>query len=176
MDDHNLHTLGVGGWVVRSDGAVLLVRMTYGPANGRLMMPGGHADPDELLGQTAVREVREETGVTAEPRGILMVRQRLEGDGRRNLYIVFLMTPLDGEARADEAEVSEALWLTPQEILARDDVQPIARELASAWASSPQACLARRSLTWQDDSVYQLWAGESTAQPGAPQAPKSPPA
>lgn len=163
--DYNLHSLGVGGWVVRSDGAVLLVRMTYGPANGRLMMPGGHADPDELLGDTAAREVREETGVTAEPRGILLVRQRLEGEGRRNLYVVFLMTPLHGEARADEAEVSEALWLTPQAILARDDVQPIARELAQAWSAAPQACLARRDLEWQDGSVYQLWAGASTTLP-----------
>ncbi len=87
----NLHGLGVGGWVVRSDGAVLLVRMSYGPADGRLMIPGGHADEGEFIEDTAVREVFEETGIAAVPRGILMVRQRMM-DGERNLYLVFWMT------------------------------------------------------------------------------------
>lgn len=161
---HNLHSIGVGGWVVRSDGKVLLVRMTYGPADGKLMIPGGHSDPDELLGATAAREVKEETGIDAVPRGILLIRQRLEAPGRRNLYLVLLMTPLEGEAVADETEVSEAVWLDPAEVVARDDVQPIAAELAAAWCRSPRCCLSQRELTWQDPETYHLWAGE----PGQP--------
>ena len=155
---HNAHTLGVGGWVVNEAGAVLLVRMTYGPAQGRLMIPGGHADDGELLPQTAVREVREETGIEAEPRGLLMVRQRLL-DADRNLYLVFWMTPTGGRTQPDGSEVSEAVWLTPAEILTRDDIQPIAREVAAAWQSHPGAALAERALDWQDATTYRLWAG-----------------
>ena len=163
--ERNLHSIGVGGWVVRSDGQVLLVRMTYGPANGKLMIPGGHSDPDELLGTTAAREVKEETGIDAVPRGILMVRQRLEAPGRRNLYFVLLMPPREGEAVADQTEVSEAIWVDPAEIVTRRDVQPIAAELAAAWLRSPRCCLAQRELTWQSSETYHLWAGEH----GAPQ-------
>ncbi len=155
----NLHGLGVGGWVVRSDGAVLLVRMSYGPADGRLMIPGGHADEGEFIEDTAVREVFEETGIAAVPRGILMVRQRMM-DGERNLYLVFWMTPTGGELRPQLGEVSEAVWLTPEEILARDDIQPIAAELAASYRTWPQTCLARRELSWQDPAQYRLWAGQ----------------
>ena len=154
------HSVGVGGWVVRTDGCVLLVRMTYGPANGRLMIPGGHLDPGELLHETAVREVREETGVDAEPRGLLLVRQRLE-QPLPNLYFVFLMQADDASsaATADGGEVSEALWVPRDELLSRDDLQPIARETAEAWLASPDQVIAERAIDWQDPSNYRLWVG-----------------
>lgn len=155
----NLHSVGCGGWVVRDDGAVLLVRMTYGASHGKLMIPGGHADADEHLPDTAAREVREETGLTCRVDGLVMVRQRKQDDGLRNLYFVFAMTPLDGEPTPQLSEVSECLWLTPDAILARDDVQPIAAELAAAWHGSGGRMLAERPLAWQDPARYRLWAG-----------------
>lgn len=157
------HSVGVGGWVVRTDGRVLLVRMTYGPAKGRLMIPGGHLDPGEFLDQTARREVREETGVSAEPVGLLMVRQRLE-EPLPNLYFVFLMKASDGtaSATADGGEVSEALWLDVDALLSRDDLQPIARELAQAWHDSPDRWLSERAIDWQDPAAYRLWTGAAS--------------
>lgn len=157
--DFNTHSVGVGGWVVRNDGAVLLVRMTYGPAEGKLMIPGGHAEPNEPLDETAVREVKEETGVQTIPRGILLIRQRLQ-IRERNLYFVFHLTPTTQAATPDAVEVCEAVWLTPEEILARDDVQQIAGELANAYRTWPQTCLAERELTWRPDPGYRLWAGQ----------------
>ncbi len=46
-----------------SAGRVLLVRYR----SGAWAFPKGHVEPGETLEQTAVREVREETGVTASP-------------------------------------------------------------------------------------------------------------
>ncbi|MBI5832965.1 MAG: NUDIX hydrolase [Armatimonadetes bacterium] len=152
------HSVGVGGWVVRADGCVLLVRMTYGPAKGRLMIPGGHLDPGELLHETATREVREETGVEAEPLGILMVRQRRE-EPLPNLYFVFAMRALSEATTADGNEVSEVVWLSPDRLLARDDLQPIARETAQAWVESGDHHLAARPIDWQDPADYRLWLG-----------------
>lgn len=165
VPERTVHTLGVGGWVVRGDGRVLLVRMTYGPAQGRLMIPGGHCDPGEFLDDTAVREVLEETGIAALPRGVLLVRQRQDMDPP-NLYLVLLMTPeRDTAACPDGHEVSECVWLTPAEILARDDIQPIARELAAAYDADAQTCLGRRGLTWREAHDYRLWAGTATQPP-----------
>jgi len=155
----NLHSVGCGGWVVREDGDVLLVRMTYGASLGKLMIPGGHADADEHLPDTAVREVREETGLTCRIEGLVMVRQRLPENGTRNLYFVFAMTPLAGQATPQLSEVSECVWISPEAILARDDVQPIAAELAAAWHGSGGKLLGERALAWQDAGRYRLWAG-----------------
>ncbi len=145
--------------MVGHDGRVLLVRMTYGASLGKLMIPGGHADADEHLPDTAVREVREETGLTCHVQGLVMVRQRVPTDAPRNLYFVFAMAPLEGDATPQLSEVSECLWLSPAEILARDDVQPIAAELAAAWLAAPGHLLTERPLTWQDPAHYRLWAG-----------------
>jgi diadenosine hexaphosphate hydrolase (ATP-forming) len=54
-------TPGAGGVVVDGAGRVLLVRYR----SGAWAFPKGHVEPGETLEQTAVREVREETGVAA---------------------------------------------------------------------------------------------------------------
>jgi len=155
---YNAHTIGAGGWVVRQDGAVLLVRMGYGLAKDRLMMPGGRAADGEPLEATAIREVREETGLDVTARGLLMVRQRVLPD-ERNLYFVFWMQPVGGQLQADGREVTEALWLMPAEVVRRDDVASIAHEVAVAWLAAPRHVLARREVWWQDQAAYHLWTG-----------------
>ncbi|WP_034383656.1 NUDIX hydrolase [Deinococcus sp. YIM 77859] len=52
---------GAGGVVFDGDGQVLLVRYR----SGAWAFPKGHLEPGETLEQTAVREVREETGIRA---------------------------------------------------------------------------------------------------------------
>ena len=55
--------IAMGGASALFDGAgrVLLVRHTYGRLNWEL--PGGGADPGEAPDETAIREIREETGL-----------------------------------------------------------------------------------------------------------------
>ncbi len=162
---YNAHTIGAGGWVVRDDGAVLLVRMGYGPAKDRLMMPGGHATDGEPLEVTAVREVREETGLEAVAQGLLMVRQRVLPD-ERNLFFVFCMAPVGGQLQADGSEVTEALWLTPQALLEREDVTHLVHEVAMTWQTTPGHVLGRRQVWWQDAAAYHLWTGSAADHSG----------
>jgi 8-oxo-dGTP diphosphatase len=58
--------VAMGGACVlfKGDGRVLLVRHTYGRLNWEL--PGGAAEPGESPAETAVREIREETGLRVE--------------------------------------------------------------------------------------------------------------
>jgi 8-oxo-dGTP pyrophosphatase MutT (NUDIX family) len=55
--------VGVACGVVETSGRILLVRHTYGRLNWEL--PGGMSEPGESFQETALRELREETGIDA---------------------------------------------------------------------------------------------------------------
>jgi 8-oxo-dGTP diphosphatase len=114
------NTTGVGGLVVRGD-EVLVVRMTYGPSQGRYMLPGGLLDPGETADAAVVREVREETGIDARPRGIIGVRSRYTERGT-DTYLIWQMDYLSGEPNGDGREIEHARFMTFDEIQQRDDV------------------------------------------------------
>jgi 8-oxo-dGTP diphosphatase len=59
------------GIVCVRDGAVLLIRRGNAPMRGRWAIPGGRVEPGETPAAAAVRELREETGVSAELRGVI---------------------------------------------------------------------------------------------------------
>jgi ADP-ribose pyrophosphatase YjhB (NUDIX family) len=52
--------------LVERDGALLLVRRRYPPREGRWCLPAGFVEVDESPRESAVREVREETGLDVE--------------------------------------------------------------------------------------------------------------
>lgn len=128
---------GVGGLVVR-DGTVLLVRMTYGPSKGRLMLPGGVIDPGETLDTAIVREVREETGVIADPVGIIGVRSRHDGHNT-DTYVLWLLNHRLGEPRADGRENDEAGYFSLAQLSDRDDVTYLAQYMARRVLDGPLA-------------------------------------
>ena len=109
----------VGGVVVGPEG-LLLVRMAYGPTRGRYMLPGGIVEPGETLDAAVVREVLEETGVTARVRGICGLRTRHDGPNN-DAYVLFLLEPVAGEPVSDGRENEDARYFSPAE-LDRDDV------------------------------------------------------
>ncbi len=101
-------TVGVGGVMVRA-GGVLLVRLTYGLAQGRWTIPGGFQDPGETLGETAERELLEETGVRGRALRLVALRT-LAAPGRSDTYCAFAMEDLGGDPRPDGREASEAAF------------------------------------------------------------------
>jgi ADP-ribose pyrophosphatase YjhB (NUDIX family) len=109
----------VGGVVVGPNG-LLLVRMAYGPTKGRYMLPGGIVEPGETLDVAVVREVFEETGVTARVLGICGVRSRHDGPDN-DTYVLFLLEPVAGEPVSDGRENEDARYFSRAE-LDREDV------------------------------------------------------
>ena len=86
-------------------------------ADGRavLCLPKGHPDPGETLEQAATREVREETGIEAEPVEVLGdVRywyQRRQGRRVFKSVTFFLFAHRGGNVADHDHEVEEARWV-----------------------------------------------------------------
>ncbi len=101
--------------VRRTDGpaGLVVVRRDIEPARGELSLPGGYVEAGESWQQAAVRELSEETGLTADPTDVTLF-------GAASTYgtlNVFALLPprreVDLPASAPTAEVTE--WLVVYE-------------------------------------------------------------
>ena len=105
----NKRWLAANAAIFDENGRILLVKHTYGRENWEI--PGGMAEFNESIVQTAVREAREETGlqVAAEHTSGIYYEPDLD-----LLMFVFLCHPTDGtfkDLRPDNNEISEcAFW------------------------------------------------------------------
>ena len=110
--------VGVGA-VIIDKGRVLLVKRGHPPLSGEWSIPGGALEVGEMVREAAVREVKEETGLSVEATELLGVYDRVLRDGGgRILYhyvlIDFLCRRVGGELEA-AGDAEEARWFTPQE-------------------------------------------------------------
>jgi 8-oxo-dGTP diphosphatase len=128
--------VGVGA-VIIEHGRVVLVKRGHAPLQGKWSIPGGVLEVGETLRTAAVREGREETGLTIEPGELLGVFERVVPDeqGRVRYHYVlidFLCRRLAGELiAADDAE--DARWFRREELgalqLARETEKVILKGL-----------------------------------------------
>ena len=77
--------VGVGAVVV-DGGRVLVVRRGTEPLRGQWSLPGGLLELGESLTEGAIREVREETGLTVEPVELIELLDRIHREGERVRY------------------------------------------------------------------------------------------
>lgn len=114
--------IGVMAVVLRGS-RVLVVRRGRAPMAGRWGFPGGLLELGESVAEGAMRELKEETGVVAEPAGTLDVVDSIDRDeaGRvRYHYALVAVRGLwkEGEGTpGDDAE--EVAWLSRAEIAGR---------------------------------------------------------
>ncbi|MGR3454890.1 NUDIX hydrolase [Pseudooceanicola sp.] len=120
MTDHpRLAALAV---VLRGE-HVLLVRRRNEPDAGLWGFPGGHVEAGETVGAAAVRELQEETGVKAAPRGTLDTLDIILHDEDGTLRFHFLLVAVlcahvAGEPVAAD-DVDDAAWVPVAKVLAR---------------------------------------------------------
>jgi 8-oxo-dGTP diphosphatase len=85
--------------------------------------PKGKADPGESVEQTALREVREETGIDVRIiHRLPTVRYtygRTEGIPRRKVVHYYLMEPASGSIEVNGYEIDRAEWTDPKQALDR---------------------------------------------------------
>lgn len=111
-----------GGVVVR-DGEVIVIVPTRRGAQGQkvLALPKGHVDPGETADQTALREVREETGVEArivEKLGDVRYFYQREGKRIFKRVTFYLLAYRGGSLEDHDDEVEEARWMPLAEAVA----------------------------------------------------------
>ena len=111
--------IGVGAVIVEND-RVLLIRRAQAPLLGEWSLPGGVLECGETLHEAAIREAREETGLSVEVVEMLGIYERIiRGDGDRIRYhyvlIDYLCRPSSGEMKAG-SDAAEAAWFQREEL------------------------------------------------------------
>jgi ADP-ribose pyrophosphatase YjhB (NUDIX family) len=120
-----------GALIIRN-GKVLLVRRLIEPFRGYWDIPGGFCEADEHPTETAIREVREETGLEIELTGILGVwMDDYEGSATLNVY--YLARPLGRSIRPGD-DAGGAAWFAPNALPGRIAFAN-GRLALEAWAS-----------------------------------------
>jgi 8-oxo-dGTP diphosphatase len=129
--------VGVGAIIIEGP-RVVLVKRAHPPLQAQWSIPGGVLEVGELLREAAVREAREETGLTVEPGDLLGVYDRvLRAPDQRVQYhyvlIDFLCRRVAGEIQA-ASDAAEVRGFTQEELpalnLAEDTLDVIRKGFA----------------------------------------------
>lgn len=108
---------------------LLLVQRGAPPAAGRWSIPGGRVRPGEDLGDAALRELAEETGLVGHLAGLCGVADR-EVDGRRYRIHNFWVEAPTGRAVAGD-DAAAVRWATPAQVTTLELVPRLLEFLAA---------------------------------------------
>lgn len=119
--------VGVSAFL-KHEGRVLLIERGQPPNQGQLAFPGGKLKWGETLTDAVVRELYEETQVTARALELIEAVNVFARDGQQNIIrhfvvLCFRCEWLSGQPVAS-SDAQAVHWLSPTEVLQRDDVSP----------------------------------------------------
>lgn len=115
MPEYASSHVGVGAWVDRDDGKVLVVKERVG---GDWKLPGGAVDRGEDLYGAAEREVKEETGIISTAKSVLGFRQWHQYRfGCDDIYFVVRLRAVTSTIQIDDQEIKACRWMLPNDYL-----------------------------------------------------------
>jgi ADP-ribose pyrophosphatase YjhB (NUDIX family) len=111
--------VGVGVVLFRDD-EVLLVKRAKPPISDNWSIPGGAQELGETVRETALRELKEETGIEAEIVGLIDVVDGITRDENGGVRFHYTLVDFCAEWRAGEAapedDVAAVLWVKLAEL------------------------------------------------------------
>ena len=111
---------GVGTIVVK-DGRVLVGRRKSDFCSGTICGPGGHIEAGESGKQAAVREAREEFGITIDPADLYLVGVDDTLPSEFGGSIFYLATDFAGDPKCDDVEMTNAQFTDASELMEREE-------------------------------------------------------
>ncbi|MGA7338076.1 MAG: NUDIX hydrolase [Candidatus Sulfotelmatobacter sp.] len=111
--------VGIGAIIIEN-ARVVLVKRAHPPLQAEWSIPGGVLEVGELVREAAIREAREETGLTVEPGELLGVYDRILRNPEQRVqyhYVLvdFLCRRIAGNLAA-ASDAAEVRWFTREEL------------------------------------------------------------
>lgn len=104
--------IAAAGLVINESGEWLVVKKKYSGLKGKWSLPAGFVKPGEMLDEAAVREVKEETGIDAEPVALLGLRTGVIAGEISDNMAIFLLRPLSRDIVVQTDELYAAAFLS----------------------------------------------------------------
>ncbi|KAK6493901.1 nucleoside diphosphate-linked moiety X motif 6 [Huso huso] len=127
------HQVGVAGAVLDEATGKVLVVQDKNKTKNAWKFPGGLSDPGENIGNTAVREVFEETGIQSEFQSLLSIRQQHNHPGafgKSDMYIICRLKPLSFDINFCRQECLRCEWMDVAELARTNHTTPITSRVA----------------------------------------------
>ena len=129
--------VGVGAIIIE-DARVVLVKRAHPPLQAEWSIPGGVLEVGELVREAAIREAREETGLTVEPSELLGVYDRVLRNAEQRVQYHYVLIDILCRRVAGElaaaSDAAEVRWFTREELpalrLAEDTLDVIRKGFA----------------------------------------------
>ena len=99
-----------GALVVDGD-SFIVIQEAEKSVRGKWNIPGGHAEPDEDLFTSAIREVKEETNLDIKLEGLLGIYQHKSPNGNNVVKVVFTASAITFDLSFPEDEIMNAKWI-----------------------------------------------------------------
>ena len=108
--------------VVLRAGRVLIVQRAQQPNAGRWGFPGGVLELGETVADGAMRELKEETGIVAEPAGCLDIHDAISRDDDGRVQFHYLLIAVRGVWQSGEGiaadDAADCAWASRGDIVA----------------------------------------------------------
>uniref|UniRef100_H0WT86 Nucleoside diphosphate-linked moiety X motif 6 n=3 Tax=Otolemur garnettii TaxID=30611 RepID=H0WT86_OTOGA len=127
------HQVGVGGAVFDESTRKILVVQDRNQLKNMWTFPGGMSEPGEDIGDTAVREVFEETGIKSEFKSLLSIRQQHANPGafgKSDMYIICRLQPCSFTINICQHECSRCEWMDLNDLVKAKNTTPVTSRVA----------------------------------------------
>ncbi|WP_170008051.1 NUDIX domain-containing protein [Bacillus fonticola] len=129
--------LAAGAVVETEDGRLLVVKKKYGGLKGKWSFPAGFVEPGETLDEAALRELREETGITGVVEGCLAIRTGVIQGKIGDHLILFRVYPDTTDIVVEKSELEDAQFLTKAQLAVDPDASLlVVRALKEGWGTA----------------------------------------